>query len=79
MRCASCDKNLNDFESTRKIVREDNSVHYPDLCNNCFKISGLSHNNVIERHDLLHEVDVDNSPDFDLEAFNEEHEYLEER
>ena len=35
MRCRSCDKNLNDYESTRK----DENGEYLDLCNTCREIS----------------------------------------
>lgn len=34
MRCASCDKNLNDRESTRKSAVTGN---YIDLCDPCYK------------------------------------------
>lgn len=47
MRCIACDKNLNDFESTRK----DLHGHYIDMCNGCYgeiKDDVLS----IERQDL---------------------------
>jgi len=33
MRCIACNKNLNDFESTRKSII---SGEYLDLCNTCF-------------------------------------------
>jgi hypothetical protein len=33
MRCVACNKNLNDFESTRKSIV---SGEYLDLCNSCF-------------------------------------------
>jgi hypothetical protein len=33
MRCLSCNKNLSDFESTRKSA---NTGEYLDLCNTCF-------------------------------------------
>lgn len=57
-RCAACDVNMNDFETTRKIVRTDGSIYYPDLCNTCFKASGLSQIvEVIERYDLMHNND----------------------
>ena len=32
-RCVACDKNLNDYESTRK----DLHGNYIDLCNTCYK------------------------------------------
>lgn len=47
MRCIACDKNLNDFESTRK----DLHGNYIDMCNGCYgeiKDDVLS----IERQDL---------------------------
>lgn len=47
MRCIACDKNLNDFESTRK----DLYGGYLDMCNQCYgeiKDEVLS----IERQDL---------------------------
>ena len=59
-RCIACDKNLNDFESTRKIERSDGSIEYPDLCNTCFKETGLGNEViVIERNDLNHYEDID--------------------
>jgi len=33
MRCRACNKNLNDFESTRK----SESGEYIDLCNHCYR------------------------------------------
>ncbi len=33
MRCVACDKNLNDFESTRK---HSITGEFLDLCNHCF-------------------------------------------
>lgn len=72
MKCVCCDKLLSDFEATRKIVREDNSVYYPDMCNNCFKLSALSSkHNVVERYDLIHEIDIDTDDCFDIENFGE--------
>ena len=69
-RCVACDANLNDFESTRKVITEEGKVHYPDLCNTCFKESGLSNvSNIVERHDLNHYEDIDDDfyPDEDGE------------
>lgn len=52
-RCRACDVNLSDFESTRKIVRSDKSIDYPDLCNTCFSSSNLNVvSQVVERYDL---------------------------
>lgn len=63
-RCVACDKNLNDFESTRKVIREDGTTEYPDLCNTCFKESGIaSHSNIVERYDLSHSDDIDDDYD----------------
>lgn len=47
MRCVACDKNLNDFESTRKDIHGN----YLDMCNQCY---GEIKNDVlsIERDDL---------------------------
>lgn len=63
MRCIACDKNLNDFESTRK----DLHGNYLDMCNECYghiKDDVLS----IERDDLsiTEEVsdEADNAIDF---------------
>ena len=33
MRCIACNKNLNDFESTRKSLLTD---EYLDMCNSCY-------------------------------------------
>ena len=70
-RCVACDKNLNDFESTRKVVHDDGKVTYPDLCNTFFKESGLGNEaNVVERYDLSHSEDIDEDDDdryFDFE------------
>lgn len=41
MHCGACDQLLNPRESTAKIVREDGSVEYPDLCIKCITESGL--------------------------------------
>ncbi len=51
MRCLACNKNLSDFESTRKYA---NSGLYVDLCNNCFGTI-TKEVPVIERRDLLHD------------------------
>ena len=65
MRCIACDKNLNDFESTRK----DLHGKYIDMCNSCYgeiKDDVLS----IEREDLsiteeISENDLDEPVNFD--------------
>ena len=53
MKCKACDKLLSDFESTRKIILANGKTDYPDLCNRCFKQSGIVDvAEVIEREDL---------------------------
>ena len=60
MRCKACDKLLSDFEATRKIVYSDNTVEYPDLCNNCFEPSVFVGNSaVVERDDLADIEDIE--------------------
>lgn len=55
-RCVACDKNLNDFETTRKIVHNDGKVYYPDLCNSCYSTTDIPlYAVVVERYDLAHE------------------------
>jgi hypothetical protein len=52
-RCYACDVDLSNFETTRKIKREDGSISYPDLCNKCWNTTDLaSFTNVVEREDL---------------------------
>lgn len=34
MRCRSCDRNLNDYESTRRSI---STGEYIDLCNRCYR------------------------------------------
>ena len=49
MRCVCCNKELSDFEATRK----DTRGIYLDMCNTCFRESGLTTIlPVIEREDL---------------------------
>ena len=48
MRCQCCDKNLNDFESTRKSA---STGEYLDMCNKCY--SSISDDLLsVERYDL---------------------------
>jgi hypothetical protein len=47
-RCVACNKNLNDFESTRKNA---DTGEYLDLCNSCFQ-DVATDMYVIERSDL---------------------------
>lgn len=66
MHCIACDKNLNDFESTRKVIDNTGKVSYTDLCNACYKSSGLTHvASVIERQDLSHYDDIDDNTEVD--------------
>lgn len=48
MRCIACDKDLNDFESTRK---SKETGEFLDLCNHCYS-SIRGRFRVIEREDL---------------------------
>jgi len=51
MRCKCCNKNLSDFESTRK----DDLGEYFDMCNHCFNASAISEEViVVDREDLSH-------------------------
>jgi len=67
MRCLSCDKNLTDFEATRKSAFTDEFI---DLCNHCFA-SVSDDLQTIERADLAHEDDYsdenDSYLDFDID------------
>lgn len=64
-RCIACDANLSNFESTRKIIHITGKIEYPDLCNTCFKVSGLgSQVNVIERSDLSHDMDISDDGEY---------------
>jgi hypothetical protein len=59
MKCRCCDKPLSNFESTRKIVYPDEKVEYVDLCNYCYYSTDLQEiATVVERYDLMHEIDV---------------------
>lgn len=51
MRCVSCDKSLNDFESTRKCAT---TGKYLDMCNRCF--DHIKYDiPTIDREDLKHD------------------------
>jgi hypothetical protein len=67
MKCLSCDKNLTDFESTRKYSSTGGFV---DLCNYCFG-SVSDQINTTVRSDLAHEEDTegenDSYLDFDID------------
>jgi hypothetical protein len=53
MRCIACDRQLSDFESTRKSAT---TGEYVDLCNTCFQ-SIQRELNADEREDLRGDVD----------------------
>ena len=55
MRCQACNKALNDFESTRKLVK---TGEYVDLCNHCFHDVENDIETVV-REDLRDECDDD--------------------
>lgn len=56
MRCLSCNKALNDFEATRKFAE---SGAFVDMCMNCCSKSEVDAINIMERVDLLDEVNSD--------------------
>lgn len=62
MRCVACDRNLSDFESTRK-SRE--TGEYLDLCNKCFNEIQNDLDEIQEREDLRHDEDTEYSEDLD--------------
>ena len=66
-RCVACDKNLNDFESTRKDLNGD----YIDMCNKCYsfiKDDVLS----TEREDLIPSEVIEEEPSLNLESWTED-------
>lgn len=66
MRCCSCNRNLNDFESTRK----DTHGNYLDLCNRCFRdIEDVVP--VIERDDLAPNEESIEDDDFGDEILDD--------
>ena len=67
MRCQCCDKNLNDYESTRKSV---STGEYLDMCNKCY--STISDDLLSEvRYDLYDgdEEDEYTEGDYDEESY----------
>lgn len=52
MRCLGCNKELSDFESTRRYA---DSQEFIDLCNDCFRHTEIK---AVERHDLMSISDV---------------------
>jgi hypothetical protein len=59
MRCVACDKELNDYESTRKDLHGE----YIDMCNHCY---GTIKEDLLstDRPDLLSTEEVFYEPDF---------------
>jgi hypothetical protein len=66
MRCQCCDKNLNDYESTRKSV---STGEYLDMCNKCY--STISDDLLSEvRYDLYDGNEEDNEEgEYDEESY----------
>jgi hypothetical protein len=61
MRCVCCNKNLNDYESTRKHAI---TGAYLDLCNGCFnEVSTMADVPVWTREDLANCGDIDEGVD----------------
>ena len=69
MRCVACNRNLNDFESTRKYTITGD---YLDLCNTCYH-EIQQDTSVKERDDLRTEEETfdDDDNDFDLHTIAE--------
>jgi hypothetical protein len=64
MRCQCCDKNLNDFESTRKHAT---TGEYLDMCNKCY--STVSDDLLsVERYDLYD----GNEDDYEEDEYEED-------
>ncbi len=52
MRCLGCNKELTDFEATRRYA---DSQEFIDLCNDCFRHTEIK---AVERYDLMSISDV---------------------
>ena len=70
MRCLACNKNLNDFESTRKSATTGEFV---DLCNHCFHdveqdIQALVHEEFRDEEDTDGDLELD---DLQGDLFND--------
>lgn len=64
MRCLACNKNLNDFESTRK----DSEGNFLDLCNHCYHEVQADIGIVEERQDLFNsDGDQDSDDVFEVD------------
>jgi hypothetical protein len=61
MRCLSCNKNLSDFESTRKFA---STGEYLDLCNKCYS-------DITEDIATLVRPDLQENEQFDEDDFDE--------
>jgi len=61
MRCIACNKNLNDFESTRKSAT---TGEYVDLCNHCFHNVEQDIESIV-REDLRDEESVEDENELD--------------
>lgn len=60
-RCRACDANMNDFEATRAILREDGTKDYIDLCSKCYnesELADIEEINIVSRWDLLGVSDI---------------------
>jgi hypothetical protein len=66
MRCLSCNKNLTDFESTRKFA---STGEYLDLCNRCYSDIQDDVDTII-RPDLQEDEQVSEDDDYDDEEEN---------
>lgn len=66
MRCVCCNKNLNDYESTRKHALTGS---YLDLCNGCFaEVSTMADVPVTTREDLANCSDIEEVLDIDQDV-----------
>ncbi len=63
MRCISCNKILNDFESTRKSAL---TGEYLDMCNHCFSEIAYDVDTIV-REDLREDETLDEDDDYDEE------------
>lgn len=63
MRCLSCNKILNDFESTRKSAL---TGEYLDMCNHCFSEIAYDVDTIV-REDLREDETLDEDDDYDEE------------
>jgi len=61
MRCIACNKNLNDFESTRKSAT---TGEYVDLCNHCFHNVEQDIESIV-REDLRDEESIEDENELD--------------